>query len=83
MAYEEAQEKHGTFTYGYLLLAFAIMNWTPPTGRQLSPADKGCLEKMFDPWNSRSDSENTTFNNMTFSRWYNRLIETTQRLQIS
>jgi hypothetical protein len=37
---------------------------------------------MFEPWHSREDSENTTFNNTTFSKWYNGLIDATQRLHI-
>jgi hypothetical protein len=37
---------------------------------------------MFDPWHSRSDLENTSFNNTTFLKWYNRLLDTTQRLCI-
>jgi hypothetical protein len=52
----------------------------PPLGRPLSPTDKGRLEKMFEPWHSRSDSENTTFNNAMFLKWYNRLLDATQRL---
>jgi hypothetical protein len=82
VACEEAQEKGDTFTYGYLLVAFTMLKWMPPSGRLLSPADKGRLEKMFEPWHSRSDSENTTFNNATFSKWYNRLLDATQRLCI-
>jgi hypothetical protein len=82
VAYEEAQEKGGTFTYNYFFLAFAILKWTPPVERPLSPADKGRLEKMFEPWHSRSDLENTAFNNMTFSKWYNKFLNTTQRLHI-
>jgi hypothetical protein len=45
-------------------------------------ADKGHLAKMFEPWHSRADSENTTFNNTTFSKWYNMIIDATQRLCI-
>jgi hypothetical protein len=82
IACEEAQEKGGTFTYGYLLIAFAMWKWRPPTGRQLAPADKGCLAKMFEPWHSRSDSENMEFNNVTFLKWYNQLIDATQWLCI-
>jgi hypothetical protein len=54
VAYEEAQEKGGTFTYGYLFLVFAIIKWMPPAGRPLALVDKGCLEKMFEPWHSRA-----------------------------
>jgi hypothetical protein len=72
---EEAQEKGGTFTYGYFLLAFAMFKWTLLTERPLAPINKGNLEKMFEPWHSREDSENTAFNNTTFSKWYNRLID--------
>jgi hypothetical protein len=35
VACEEAQEKGGTFTYGYLLVAFTMFKWKPPMGRQL------------------------------------------------
>jgi hypothetical protein len=55
VACEEAQEKGGTFTYDYLLLAFAMLKWTPPTGRPLVLAYKGHLAKMFEPWHSRAD----------------------------
>jgi hypothetical protein len=41
VAYEEAKEKGGTFTYGYLLLAFTMLKWMPPAGRPLSPEKKG------------------------------------------
>ena len=41
VACKEAQEKGGTFTYDYLLVAFAMLKWTPPGGRPLSPTDKG------------------------------------------
>jgi hypothetical protein len=58
LAYEEAQEKGKTFTYGYLLIAFAMWKWKPPMGRQLALADKGHLAKMFQPWHSRVDQEN-------------------------
>jgi hypothetical protein len=37
---------------------------------------------MFEPWHSRSNIENTSFNNTSFSKWYNRLLDTTQRLRI-
>jgi hypothetical protein len=80
---EEAQDKGGTFTYGYLLLMFTMLKWTPSTGRLLALENKGCLTNMFEPWHSREDSENITFNNMKFSKWYNGLIDATQRLQIS
>jgi hypothetical protein len=59
-----------------------MLKWTPPTRRPFAPTDKGCLEKMFEPWQSRSDLENTAFNNTMFSKWYNRLIDATQRLRI-
>jgi hypothetical protein len=71
VACEEAQEKGGTFTYGYLLVAFAMWKWRPPMGRQLAPADKGHLAKMFEPWHARLDQENMEFNNVTFLKWYN------------
>jgi hypothetical protein len=41
VACEEAQEKGGNFTYGYLLVAFIMLKWTPPVGIPLSPANKG------------------------------------------
>jgi hypothetical protein len=63
---EEAQEKGETFTYGYFLVVFTMLKWTPPSGRPLSPTDKGLLENMFEPWHSRSNSENTMFNNAVF-----------------
>jgi hypothetical protein len=63
VACEEVQEKGGTFTYGYLLLAFTMMKWRPPMGRHLAPTDKGCLTNMFEPWHARSDSKNMEFNN--------------------
>jgi hypothetical protein len=31
------------------------------------------MAKMFEPWQSRPDSENTTFNATTFAKWYNGL----------
>jgi hypothetical protein len=37
MACEESQEKGGTFTYGYLFLAFTMLKWTPPVGIPLAP----------------------------------------------
>jgi hypothetical protein len=52
---EEAQEKGGTFTYGYLLITFTMWKWKPPMGRQLELADKGCLAKLLEPWHSRVD----------------------------
>jgi hypothetical protein len=59
-----------------------MLKWTPPVGIPLALADKGCLEKMFDPWHSRVESENTTFNNTTFLKWYNILIDATHRFHI-
>jgi hypothetical protein len=82
VACEEAQEKGYTFTYGYMFLAFIVLKWMPLSGRPLALADKGHLENMFEPWHSRADSKNTTFKNTVFSKWYNRLIETMQRLCI-
>jgi hypothetical protein len=78
-ACEEAQEKGGTFTYGYLLVAFVMLKWKSPVDRQLEILDKGCLAKMFEPWQSRPDSENTTLNNATFTKWYNAMIDATQQ----
>jgi hypothetical protein len=80
--YEKPKEKGDTFTYGYLLVVFVMLKWTPPAGRPLSPVDKGRLKNMFEPWHSRSNSENTSFNNTVFSKWYNRLLDATQRLCI-
>jgi hypothetical protein len=77
MACEEAQEKEGTFTYGYLLLVFSMLKWMPPLGRSLGLAYKGNLTNMFETWHSRLDLENIAFNNMTFSKWYNGLIDAT------
>jgi hypothetical protein len=74
---EEAQKKGGTFTYGYLLVAFEMLKWKSPVGRQPKIPDKGCLVKMFEPWKSRPDSENTTLNNATFAKWYNAMIDIT------
>jgi len=82
VACEEAQEKGGTFTYGYLLVEFEMFKWTPLVGRQPTIPYKGCMEKMFEPWQSRPDSENTTLNNAAFSKWYNGMIDATQRLRI-
>jgi DNA-binding transcriptional regulator/RsmH inhibitor MraZ len=79
---EEAQEKGGTFTYEYLLVVFTMFKWTPPARRQLVLVQKGHMEKMFEPWHSRADLENTAFKNSTFSKWYNAMIDTTQRLCI-
>jgi hypothetical protein len=82
VACEEAQGKGGTFTYRYLLMEFKMLKWKPPIGRLLALADKGCLVKMFEPWHSRTDSENTNFNTMVFSKLYNGPIDRTQRLRI-
>jgi hypothetical protein len=82
VACEEAQEKGRTFTYGYFLIVFSMLKWMPPSGIPLSPVDKGLLAKMFEPWHSRSDSENTMFNNAMFLKWYNQLLDATQRLCI-
>jgi len=82
VACEEAQEKGGTFTYGYLFLSFPMLKWIPLTRMLLALADKGHLTKIFEPWHSRADSENTAFKNTTFSKWYNGLIDATQRLPI-
>jgi hypothetical protein len=49
VACEEAQEKGGTFTYGYLFPTFTMLKWMPPTGRPLVLVDKGHLENMFEP----------------------------------
>jgi hypothetical protein len=65
-----------------MLMAFTMIKWKPPARRPLALADKGRLAKMFEPWNSRADLENTTFNNMTLSNWYNKLIDAMQRLHI-
>jgi hypothetical protein len=64
------------------MLVFTMLKWKPPARRPLALADKGRLARMFEPWNSRTDLEKMAFNNMAFSKWYNRLIDTTQRLRI-
>jgi hypothetical protein len=61
VACEEVQEKGGTFTYRYLLMEFAMFKWKPPMGRASMLPDKGRMAKMFEPWQSRSDSENASF----------------------
>jgi hypothetical protein len=76
-ACKEAQEKGGTFTYVYLLVALTMIKWNSPVGRQPIIPYKGHLVKMFEPWQSRPDSENTTLNNATFSKWYNAIIDAT------
>jgi hypothetical protein len=65
-----------------MLMEFTMLKWNPLIGRPLALAYKGCLAKMFEPWHSREDLENMTFNSMTLSKWYNGLIDTTQRLCI-
>jgi hypothetical protein len=45
VACEEAQEKGDTFTYGYLLVVFAMLKWMPPVGRPLSPSRQGSIGK--------------------------------------
>jgi hypothetical protein len=40
------------------------------------------LAELFEPWHSREDLENITLNNTKLSKWYNRLIDTTQKLCI-
>jgi hypothetical protein len=82
VACEEEQEKGGTFTYGYILVAFTMLKWKPSMGRQLTILDKGCMAKMFEPWQSRLDLEITNFNATTFSKWYNGMIDLMQRLCI-
>jgi hypothetical protein len=59
-----------------------MLKWKPPARRPLVLVDKGHPEKMIEPWNSMADLENMTFNNMTCSKWYNRIIDTTHRLRI-
>jgi hypothetical protein len=51
-------------------------------GRQLSPADKCLLANIFEPWHARFDLENIEFNNAVFLKWYNQLIDATQRICI-
>jgi hypothetical protein len=46
-------------------------------GRQLEIPVKGCMAKMFEPWKSKQDPENTKLNNVAFSKWYNGMIDTT------
>jgi hypothetical protein len=79
---EEVQEKGGTFTYKYILLDFSMLKWRPPMRRQLEPVDKGCLTNIFEPWHAREDSKNMEFNNVAFLKWYNHLIDSTQRMRI-
>jgi hypothetical protein len=76
---DEAQEKGGNFTYGYLLVAFAMWKCKPPMGRQLALVDKYRLAKMFKQWHARPDQENMEFNNAAFEKWYNQLIDATHR----
>jgi hypothetical protein len=59
-----------------------MLKWKPPMGRQLAIPDKGRMVKLFKPWQFRPDLENTTLNNTAFSKWYNGMIDTTQRLRI-
>jgi hypothetical protein len=40
------------------------------------------MVKFFDPWKSRPDSENIALNNAGFAKWYNSMIDATQRLCI-
>jgi len=82
VACEEVQEKGGTFTYGYLLLEFIMLKWNSAMGRQPAIPDKGCMAKMFEPWQSRPNSETTSLNNTTFSKFYNAMIDATQRPRI-
>jgi hypothetical protein len=51
-------------------------------GRNSVIPDKGHMARMFEPWQSRPDSKNTAFNAATFTKWYNSLIDATQRLRI-
>jgi hypothetical protein len=59
-----------------------MYKWKTPMGRESTLPDKGNMVKMFEPWQSRSDSENATFNTAMFSKWYNGLIDAMQRLRI-
>jgi hypothetical protein len=63
-------------------MEFTMFKWKPPVGRPPTLVDKEHLAKMFEPWQSRTDLENTTFNTATFSKWYNGHIDTMQRLCI-
>ena len=65
-----------------MLMEFTMFKWKPPVGILSTMASKGRLTKMFEPCQSRTDSENATFNNATFSKWYNGIIDITQRLRI-
>jgi hypothetical protein len=49
VACEEAQEKGGTFTYRYLLLAFTMFKWKTPMGRNPVLPNKGRMVKLFEP----------------------------------
>jgi hypothetical protein len=63
-------------------MVFTMLKWKEPVGRQPKIPNKGCLAKMFEPWQSRPDSENTALNNAAFSRWYIAMIDSTQRPHI-
>jgi hypothetical protein len=51
-----------------LLVAFTMFKWKPPMGRQAAIPDKGRMAKIFKPWHSRPNSENTAFNATTFAK---------------
>jgi len=72
-------DRGGYFIFGYLLVAFAMWKWQAPVGRKLSVASGGRLAMRFEPWKSRADSSNISFNNAAFEQWYNDLINATHR----
>jgi len=63
-------------------VAFTMLKWKSLMGRQPTIPDKGCMAKMFEPWQARPDSENTTLNNTTFTKWYNAMIYATEQSRI-
>jgi len=77
--YAQLLKGGGYFIFGYLLVAFAMWKWQAPVGRKLSVASGGRLAMRFEPWKSRADSSNISFNNAAFEQWYNDLINATHR----
>jgi hypothetical protein len=65
-----------------MLMEFTMFKWKPPMGISLVLVEKGHLAKIFEPYQSKTDLEHTTFNNVGLSKWYNGIIDTTQRLCI-
>jgi hypothetical protein len=46
-------------------------------GKGVKATRQGANGEEFEPWQSRLDLENATFNTAMFSKWYNGLIDTT------